>query len=104
MNTLDIIGIMAALLTTFAGLPQAVKIIRKKTSKGISLVTYLVLLSGTLLWVAYGILKADWPIIISNAVSSLISTIILILYMMPDRKIAKVHEAILPESDNNEKL
>jgi MtN3 and saliva related transmembrane protein len=97
MNTINIIGTLAAVLTTFASLPQAIKIIKKNTTKGVSAATYLILLGGTLFWVVYGILKTDWPIIISNAISSLISIIILILHLIPDKKIKEIHDKLEPE-------
>lgn len=94
METTSILGIFAALFTTVANIPQAYKIIKEKTSKGVSAGTYLVLLIGTLLWTAYGILRSDWPLIVTNAISSLFSSIILILHKIPDRKIKKVNKVL----------
>ncbi|RKS19033.1 MtN3 and saliva related transmembrane protein [Flavobacterium endophyticum] len=94
METTSIIGILAAFFTTIANFPQAYKIIKEKTSKGVSANTYLVLLTGTSLWVIYGILQSDWPLIIANAISSLISMIILFLSWISDKKIKGIHKAL----------
>lgn len=94
MEVSSIIGVLAAIFTTIANIPQAYKIIKEKSSQGVSAKTYLVLLAGTSLWTVYGILKTDWPLIITNSISSLLSIIILILYKIPDRKIKKVNKAL----------
>lgn len=79
MDTFSIIGFIAAIFTTSGFLPQAYKIIRTRSTKDISLTMYMVLEIGTLLWLIYGILIMQWPIIIANAISlSLISTILML--------------------------
>ena len=47
---IDLIGFMAAFLSTAAFVPQAYKISKEKTAKGVSLTMYLVMLTGVLLW------------------------------------------------------
>ncbi len=98
MEFSDYIGIIAAILTTVANVPQTYKIIRDKTTKGVSPATYFVLLAGTLLWTAYGLFRGDWPLIAANGISSIISSIILILYYISDSKITKIHDNVLPEA------
>ena len=76
----SIVGILAINATVFgiimavSGLPQAFKIIRRKSSADISIVTYLMLLGGAASWLLYGLSLPDIPIIVSNAVG-LISTL-----------------------------
>ncbi len=77
MDHLQIIGLLAAVFTTIANIPQAIKIIRTSSTKSISTMTYSLLFTGLLLWLTYGILKEDLPIIIANAASALITGIIL---------------------------
>ncbi len=77
MDYLQILGLAAAALTTVANVPQAVKMIRTKSTKSISAIAYSILLTGLLLWLAYGILKNDLPIILANAASALVTGIIL---------------------------
>lgn len=71
LNT--IVGVSASVLTGASLLPQLVKIVREKKSEGVSFIMLIVLLGGVGLWVFYGVLKADWIIVISNAVSALIN-------------------------------
>jgi MtN3 and saliva related transmembrane protein len=69
MNLTDLIGTIAACLTTFSFLPQAIKTFRTKDVSGISLSMYGCFTAGVALWLIYGILLMAWPIIMSNAVT-----------------------------------
>jgi MtN3 and saliva related transmembrane protein len=57
--------------------PQAIKVIRTRETKAISLIMYLMLAIGTLLWLIYGALIVSWPLIGANAVSFVLVVIIL---------------------------
>ena len=63
------IGATAAVLTTICWLPQAVRLVRYKDTRAISLTTNLVFFTGLTFWLLYGISIADWPLIGSNAVT-----------------------------------
>jgi MtN3 and saliva related transmembrane protein len=78
METIDIFGFLAALLTTSAFLPQVIKTIREKDTKSLSLPMYIILTAGLLLWLTYGILIKDWALIIANSITGLLAFIILI--------------------------
>ncbi len=78
METIDIFGFIAALLTTSAFLPQVIKTIREKDTKSLSLPMYIILTAGLLLWLTYGILIKDWALIIANSITGLLALIILI--------------------------
>ena len=94
MDFTTILGFIAALFTTICNIPQAVKIIRTKETKGVSTLTYLALLTGLILWVVYGILRNDWPVIIANAISATFCAIVLILKLMPKDKLEKLHNTV----------
>jgi MtN3 and saliva related transmembrane protein len=96
MDYIQLVGIGAAVLTTLASIPQAYKIIKEKNTEGVSTYTYLVLLSGTTLWVVYGIMNNDWPIILANSVTALTSLLIVLLNLTSLRVIKKINETILP--------
>lgn len=98
----DTIGILAALFTTAANIPQAYVIIKEQSTEHISVTTYFILLTGTLLWVSYGIMKEDWPLILTNAVTSITSIIIIILNFSSKKVISKIHQAVLPEKIKKE--
>lgn len=79
MNTLTIIGLVAALFTTVAFLPQAIKVIKTKQTKDLSLVMYLAFTIGVALWTVYGIIGGFLPIIIANSITLLFALVILIM-------------------------
>jgi MtN3 and saliva related transmembrane protein len=74
-----IIGMIGASLTTFAFLPQAIKTIRTKNTRDLSLFMFLLSGTGVIMWLIYGILINDLPIIFANVITFfLISTIIVL--------------------------
>jgi MtN3 and saliva related transmembrane protein len=96
MDYIQLVGIGAAVLTTLASIPQAYKIIKEKNTEGVSTYTYSVLMTGTSLWVVYGIMNHDWPVIVANAITALVSLIIILLNLTSRKVIKRIHEAILP--------
>lgn len=75
---ITIIGFAAATLTTTAFLPQAVKIWRARSSRDVSLGMAVILVIGVVLWLAYGLLRADLPIIAANVVTLFLAGSILV--------------------------
>ena len=75
----EIVGLVAAFLTTVAFLPQVVHTIRTRSTHDISLRMYSFYTVGIFLWLAYGLLLGDVPLIASNAVTFLLSGTILAL-------------------------
>ncbi len=69
MNLIDIIGTLAACLTTCSFLPQAIKTFRTKDVSGISLAMYGAFTVGVALWLVYGVMLDAWPIIIANVIT-----------------------------------
>ena len=63
----DVLGFIAATLTTVAFLPQALKIIRTRDTRAISLSMYVTFTIGIALWLGYGVALNSWPMILSNA-------------------------------------
>ena len=63
------VSAIAATLTTAAFVPQALHIIRYKETKAISLVMYVAFASGVALWLVFGILIGNWPIMLSNGIT-----------------------------------
>jgi MtN3 and saliva related transmembrane protein len=60
---------LAATLTTAAFVPQAMHIIRSKETKAISLLMYVVFATGVAFWLLFGVLICNWPIIVSNLIT-----------------------------------
>lgn len=76
-SSIELIGGLAATITTLCWVPQALKVIRTRETKAISLVMYLMLATGVALWLVYGLLIHSWPLIGANAVTLLPVLIIL---------------------------
>lgn len=65
----DLIGYLAAFLTTACYIPQTLHVLRERKTHGISLFAYLTLTTGITFWVLYGVLIGNWPIILCNGVT-----------------------------------
>jgi MtN3 and saliva related transmembrane protein len=73
------IGYAAAFFTTVCYVPQAVHVIVTRHTQSISSLTYCMLFLGISLWLIYGLLKGDWPIVAANGVSLPLVIIILLM-------------------------
>lgn len=73
------IGLLAALLTTAAFLPQVLHTLATRDTRGILLRMYVIFVAGLLLWLIYGLLMRDLPLILANAVTLLLAGAILYL-------------------------
>lgn len=77
MNSITLIGLLAGTLTTLSFLPQAIKTWKTQSTKDISLGMFLSFCSGVLLWVIYGFLIRDIPVICTNLVTLFLASTIL---------------------------
>ena len=77
MANMEWAGYLAAAMTTLAFVPQAIKIIRTRDTRGISLGMYVVFTIGIAFWLVYGIALQSTPMILSNIVTFLLSATIL---------------------------
>ena len=73
----QVIGIIAGICTGVSLLPQLIKIIKEKKAEDISWVMLFILLTGLAGWTWYGILKKDYPIIITNSFSFIVNVAII---------------------------
>jgi len=73
------LGYVAATLTTVAFVPQALKVLRSRDTRAISLGMYLVFTAGLCFWLAYGLFLGSWPMILSNLVTLALALLILAL-------------------------
>ena len=74
-----LIGLIAAICTTASFVPQVIKILRSKRTQDVSLVMYAILTTGLFLWLVYGFILHDMPLILANLVSLTLSMSVLIL-------------------------
>lgn len=75
MNTF--IGLAAAFCTTIAFLPQVIQTWRTRSTKDISLAMFLVFTTGIFLWLVYGVILRDVPLIAANGITFVLSGTIL---------------------------
>ena len=73
----ELIGYCAAALTTLSFLPQAWLTFRTRDVRGISLGMYGAFTLGVALWLLYGLLTGAWPVVVANAVTLALATLIL---------------------------
>lgn len=73
----DLVGYLAATLTTASFLPQAIMTLKTRETASLSLGMYSMFTLGVLLWLIYGIYLANEAIIIANAVTFLLAAMIL---------------------------
>ena len=79
MDYVEILGLIAAVLTTGAFVPQVYKTWKEKSTKDISLTMYLVLLTGVLLWMVYGLYLGSLPIILANGITAILLFFMLVM-------------------------
>ena len=73
----ELIGYLAAFLTTCSFVPQAWHTFRTRDVSGISLGMYSVFVCGVALWLAYGVLLNEWPIVVANTITLALAVCIL---------------------------
>ena len=93
MTLQDILGYCAAALTTGSFVPQAMLTLRTRNVSGISVGMYSAFTVGVALWLAYGVVLREWPIVVANAVTLLLAATILRVKIVEDRRAQKRKEA-----------
>jgi MtN3 and saliva related transmembrane protein len=75
----EIVGLSAGICTSISLLPQLLKLLRHKKAEDISLFYLGILFVGLGLWIWYGILRKDLPIVVTNGFSLVINAIIIVV-------------------------
>ena len=75
----EIIGYFAAIFTTFAYVPQTIKVFREKNTKSLSLGMYLMINTGIALWLVYGFMIDSPSLILANGITLMLSLPILFM-------------------------
>ena len=86
MSLQDTIGYLAATLTTASFVPQAMLTLRTRNVSGISLAMYSAFTAGVALWLVYGLLLGQWPIVVANLVTLALALVILTVKLIEDRR------------------
>ncbi|MCU0568631.1 MAG: SemiSWEET transporter [Oculatellaceae cyanobacterium Prado106] len=77
MNAITLLGLVAGACTTIAFLPQLLKVWRSKSAKDISILWLITFICGVSLWLVYGILLHQPPIVIANSITLGLTAVIL---------------------------
>ncbi len=85
IDSFSIIGFVAAFFTTASTLPQLLKTIKLKKTDELSLMMYVCLTIGVFLWLLYGILSKNPPLIFANTIAFILNAIVLVLKIKYDR-------------------
>ena len=96
MDSATLVGSLATLCSVTSFLPQAWKVIRTRDMTGISTGMYAVTVVGFGLWLTYGLLLRQWPLILTNGACLLLSGFILGMKLLPRRKREEVADALDP--------
>ncbi len=83
---INIIGTLAAICMICGYLPQAIYTIRTRDTAGIAMPTFLALGFGSVFFVIQGILTVNWPLIVTNLITTICSLIITIIKIRNDHK------------------
>jgi len=84
MDAVTLLGSGAALLSTVSFTPQAWKVIKTGETKDISAWSYAITVTAFALWVTYGFIRGDWPLVASNSICLLLSAFILAMTLAPE--------------------
>lgn len=86
LQSIELLGLVAGMFGTFASAPQAIKIIRTRRARDVSLTMYLMAFTGSVLWGLYGWLQGAFSIMFWNAVALLIFSSIIWLKLRHSRE------------------
>jgi MtN3 and saliva related transmembrane protein len=84
----ELVGYCAAFLTTCSFIPQAWLTFRTRDVRGISLGMYSVFTLGVGLWLAYGWMMGAWPVVLANAVTLALASVILLMKLRYRRSVS----------------
>jgi len=79
LNFYEIIGLLAACITTASFLPQVFKTYKTKDTSGLSLTMYIAFFIGIILWLIYGIQLNSLPMILANVITAMLSLFLIIM-------------------------
>ena len=84
---IESIGSVAAVLTTISFLPQVIKTYKEKSAENLSMLMLVLLLIGVVLWLIYGLFKNSYPLIIANAVTMILTFLLVFFKIKYSKKL-----------------
>lgn len=86
MTNLELFGLAATCMTTSSFVPQVWRTWRTRDVSGISMPTFLILTIGLAMWLAYGWMIGDLPLIVANAVMVVLTATIVVMKVVFDKR------------------
>ncbi|WP_027467347.1 SemiSWEET transporter [Deefgea rivuli] len=83
---IEMLGLLAGGLTTFAFVPQVYQVWKSKSAKDISLGMYSIFVAGIALWLVYGVLAQSLPVVLANTLTLILASMVLLMKIVFDRK------------------
>jgi MtN3 and saliva related transmembrane protein len=77
MNTISLLGLVAGAFTTVAFLPQVLKTWKSRSAKDLSLGMFSIFTAGVAMWLAYGFMINDLPVILANVITLILASTLL---------------------------
>ena len=78
MESSEILGLVGGFFTTFAVVPQIMRVYKLKSAREISILYNTMMLLGILIWLAYGIILDLVPIMIWNIIGAVLILLLLL--------------------------
>ena len=86
LNVITVVSLFAATLSMVSCVTQAWSIVRSRDTSEVSLKMYAVTVTGFITWLIYGVLLMQWAIIVQNVICLALSSIILVMKLLPQSK------------------
>lgn len=83
---INIVGYLASICMIFGYMPQAIATIRTRKTDGIAMPTFIMMGLGSIFFVAQGLMLSNWPLVITNVITTICSATIFLIKMANDRK------------------
>jgi MtN3 and saliva related transmembrane protein len=98
LNWITVAGTIGAIASVASFTPQAWKIIRSRSTQGLSLGMFALTCLAFASWTTFGLLQSEWTLVIPNAICLCFAVFILGMIALPDGKTREVAETIDPAS------
>lgn len=98
IDWVTVTGMVGACASVASFTPQAWKIIRERSTKGLSLGMFALTSLAFAAWTTFGLLKSEWALIVPNAICLCFALFILVMIALPGRETQKVADALDPET------
>lgn len=97
MDIALIVGYLASVCSMTSFVPQAWKIIKTADTAAISKRMYAVTVVGFALWSVFGVMRMEWPIILTNVVCFCLSAFILVMKILPQGRRSQLAAKLDPD-------